>query len=371
MSITFDGGIRTSHLKCQKLNFKQKLLVLPQVTWKFPGSHLDWQYLGPRHPYLGNRRLFNLQGYHSFETAMYPRACTLRFSLQKIQITHKLVRNTSGAPVPLSLDFCPISFQMIQDNCESREVRRTPPFPSYACLIVIFLSPHFIITFSAGSEFFSGLNKVLPEEFQDLSPGVLLGCCVSSRVPSPEQGPRRALGWGRVTQGCIGRLYEMARPGVRQHPSVVSPMAPQLAQGLLSILLAIEAFVILSNNEKDWTLGLFNRKHALLIQFIPGVPLVVAEAHSPRDVKLHALYKRGDGRYNQIFVPERKFVDGIGPIDADGGCHLLQEAGHGQPDLCTFAHRDHSDSWHLDLKRKIKGTHHKPYSKELPHRPVS
>lgn len=55
MSITFDGGIRTSHLKCQKLNFKQKLLVSPQVTWKFQGIHLDRQYLGPGCPYRGHK----------------------------------------------------------------------------------------------------------------------------------------------------------------------------------------------------------------------------------------------------------------------------------------------------------------------------
>lgn len=50
-------------------------------------------------------RLFSLQGYCNIEIAMYPGAYKRRFSLLNIQITYKFVRNTSGAPVPLVLDF--------------------------------------------------------------------------------------------------------------------------------------------------------------------------------------------------------------------------------------------------------------------------
>jgi hypothetical protein len=54
-------------------------------------------------------------------------------------------------------------------------------------------------------------------------------------------------------------------------------------------------------------------------------------------------------------IPERKVKDGVGRSKADCVCHLLQAAGHGQPDLCTFAHGDHTNSWFWDLKHKTKG----------------
>ena len=213
---------------------------------------------------------------------------------------------------------------------------------------------------------------MLPEEFQDLLPGVLLGCRLALRLPAPQHGEEEAAAPGHTAQGPVGRIYQVARPGVGQHPSTAFAVPPQLVQCLLSVFFAIEAFVSLSYNEEDWAPGLFNRKHTVLIPFISGVALEVADAHSTRSVDLHALWKRGDGGYDQIPVPERKFMDGIGPTDADSGCHLLEVAGHGQPNLCTFAHRYHSNSRLLDLKDKMKGTHDRPFSeKELSHRPVS
>lgn len=94
------------------------------------------------------------------------------------------------------------------------------------------------------SKFASASNKVLPEEFQDLSPGLLLGCLMENRVPSPEQGTEKTTGPGPITHGPIGRLYEVACPRVEQHPSIASPMTLELVQGLLSIVSAIEAFII-------------------------------------------------------------------------------------------------------------------------------
>ena len=59
--------------------------MISQVTAKFQDVHLDWQYLDPRFPLLGYKRLFNLQGYHNFEIATYPGAYKPRFNLQKFK----------------------------------------------------------------------------------------------------------------------------------------------------------------------------------------------------------------------------------------------------------------------------------------------
>lgn len=338
--------------------------MISQVTSKFQNIHLDWQYLDPRFPLPGYKRLFNLQGYHNFEIATYLvhiNQDSIYKNSKHIQFCQKYFRCT------WFFDFVqlPSSWFKMTVNLEKSRVPSPTHIPA---LSNFFVSP----PLSSPLECASALNKVLPEEFLDLSPGVLLGCGVAHRVPPPKQGAEEAAAPGRIAQGQIGRLYEVARPGVEQHPSVASAVPPQLVQGLLSVLSAIEAFVILPYNEEDRTLGLFNRKHTVLIQCISGVPLIVTEAQSAHDVELHALRQRGDGCYNQIPVLERKFKDGIAPIDADSGCHLLQVAGHGQPNLCTFAHRDHSNSWLLDLKEKIKETHYRTFSeKELSYRPVS
>lgn len=246
----------------------------------------------------------------------------------------------------LILWFCPISFQLPQDDCESTEIRRAPSLthsPAWVFSAVVGLRPPRPRP-SSPLQCASAQNKVLPEEFQDLLPGVLLGCRLALRLPAPEHGEEEAAAPGHTAQGPVGRLQQVARPGVGQQPSIAFAVPPQLVQCLLSVFFAIEAFVSLPYNEEDWAPGLFNRKHTVLIPFISGVALEVADAHSTRDADLHALWKRGDGAYDQIPVPERKFMDGIGPIDADSGCHLLEVAGHGQPDLCTFAHRYHSNS---------------------------
>lgn len=176
---------------------------------------------------------------------------------------------------------------------EKSEGPLSSPHP---CLILLLLSLLYL-SLSPCSELASGLSEVLPEEFLDLCPGVLLGCSMRSRVPSPEQGLRKGVilapgngvikgsrngvNTGSIAQGCIGRLQKVACPRVEQHPSIVSPVALQLLQGLLSKFFAIDRLVILSYNEEDLTLGLFNWKHAPLIQLLPGVPPVVEEAHSP------------------------------------------------------------------------------------------
>lgn len=161
----------------------------------------------------------------------------------------------------------------------------------------------------------------------------------------------------------------MACPRVDQHPSIASPVALQLLQGLLSIRFAVDRLIILSYDEEDLTLGLFDRKHARLIQLLPRVPPEVEEAHGPGDVHLHALQERGDGGHDQTPVPEREVVDGVRPVDEDGGCHLLEEAGHGQPDLRAFAHRQHADAWPSDLKHTRKGTHGRPPAEKPCHGP--
>lgn len=66
-------------------------------------------------------------------------------------------------------------------------------------------------------------------------------------------------------------------------------MALQLVHGLLSARFAIQAFLTLSDDEKNPSPSLFNRKHILLMELIWGVSLTGAEAHSFREVDLQAL----------------------------------------------------------------------------------
>lgn len=163
---------------------------------------------------------------------------------------------------------------------ENREIRRVP---ATSLLYPCFLSPYLIITLSLCLEFAAGLIEVFPEEFLDLSPGVLLGRGVCNRVSSPEQGNGKVVGVpGSIAQRHIGGLYEVACPGVDQHPCIASPMTLQLVQCMFSIFFAIGGFVILSYNEEDLTLGLFNRIYALLIPFIPRVPLKWRKRTAPK-----------------------------------------------------------------------------------------
>lgn len=197
--------------------------------------------------------------------------------------------------MPWSFDFVQFSsssFKMTVNILKSKK-----PFCSpHLCLSLDFVSL-LHLTLGPCLELASGFSEVLPEEFLDLSPGMLLGCGMRSRVPSPEHGCGKgviigsasgvisgcgnAVSTGNVAEGCIGWLQEVACPRVGQHPPIALPVPLQPLQGVLSMLSAIDRLVILSYKKEDLTLGLFNRKHTPLIQFIPQVPPVVEQAHSP------------------------------------------------------------------------------------------
>lgn len=70
-------------------------------------------------------------------------------------------------------------------------------------LILLFLSL-LHLSLHPCSELASGLREVLPEELLDLPPGVLLGCSMRCRLPSPEQGLRYGVITGTQNGAIIG-----------------------------------------------------------------------------------------------------------------------------------------------------------------------
>ena len=169
-----------------------------QGTSEFQEIHLDWQYPDPRSPQSGYKRLFNVQGHQNFERAMYPGAYQLRFNLQKftkhIQFYQKYFRCI------WFFDFVQFPSSWLKMTVNPEESRE--PLPSLIALpdYSSFFFSSGLPTPSSPLECASAQNKVLPEESQDLLPGVLLGCGVALRLAAPEHGEEEAAAPGHIAQ---------------------------------------------------------------------------------------------------------------------------------------------------------------------------